>query len=592
MRITVSVNDGTVTTSNTYDINVTSVNDVPVFTGTFGGAATEDVATQSSGIITIVDNDSGESTFQALNTTGTYGTFVLDTNGSWTYDVNSSLSSVQALAGGSIGVDNFTVTSADGNVSQTFSVGVSGENDAPTIDTTFNDITILEDSGVTNYELNVSDIESDALNITVESNNTSILTVTQNWTNSLNLATWTQTQDFNLTTVLNANGIVRITVTVNDGGLNAVESFDVNVNAVNDVPRIAYISDRVYYKNFTDKNISMAGIDVDGQPLTYSAIVLTDDILGSITFTGNTMTISSLPETSGYTDVNITVTDGDLNASKLFNVRVLSIVADADITEEAGITIETSDVNGTTFSNTIGTDIVIQRRKENNGTVSHRIEVGGKITEATSDINGSISQITATGIQTKYVDTNLIAEVNATVTGQASHTLTVNTVTTKAIFETIGASTVMSKDTNGSVQIVTSTVVNGASISVTAKEDGTAEHSVEVNGVISKATSKVAGATTTVKADGEVETSAATTNADETIGSDVWTYEAVVKTDRTGKTLTMFQKRNTTGVITSIQNTFKPDTPYNAGSSVVIEEINGKTYFKTTASVTTDMTVE
>ncbi|NCO02448.1 MAG: hypothetical protein GW906_11590 [Epsilonproteobacteria bacterium] len=593
VQITLSVNDGTATTSTTYDINVTSVNDVPILSGTFAGTATEDVGTQSSGTITIVDVDSGESAFQALNITGTYGKFVLATNGNWTYDVNSSLASVQGLAGGSIGVDNFTVTSADGNVSQTFSVSVNGVNDAPTIDTLFSNRTILEDSGITNYELNVSDVDGNDLNIIVESNNTSILTVTPNWTNSLNQATWTQTQDFNLTTVLNGNGIVRITVTVNDGILNAVSNFDVNVTAVNDAPSLGYISDRVYYKNFTDKNITLEETDVDGQTLTYSVNILTANILNSITFTGNTMTISSSPEVSGYTDVNITVTDGDFNASKLFNVQVLSIAADSDITEEAGVTVETTDANGTTLSNTIGTDIIIERREENNGRVSHKIKVGTKTTEASSDINGSVVQITATGIQTKYTDTSIVAQADATVTGQASHTLTVNGVSTKAISEAIGAYTAISKDSNGAVEIVTSIDINGESISVIAKEDGTAEHSVSVNGITSKAISKVAGTTTTIKADGEVETKTPTTQASETIGGDVWIYETGTITDTTGKTVTRFQKRNTTtGAITSVQNTFAPETPYNAGSTVVIEEINSHTVIKTTFSLTTDMTVE
>ena len=46
----------------------------------------------------------------------------------------------------------------------------------------------IEDAGILNYELNVSDIEGDELNVTVESNNTSILSVTKGWEGLLNQA--------------------------------------------------------------------------------------------------------------------------------------------------------------------------------------------------------------------------------------------------------------------------------------------------------------------------------------------------------------------------------------------------------------------
>ncbi len=70
-------------------------------------------------------------------------------------------------------------------------------NNAPSIDTTFSDITLEENNGTTNYEINVSDIEGDALSLTVESNNTSIVTVTPNWTYTINQATYSTALDFN-----------------------------------------------------------------------------------------------------------------------------------------------------------------------------------------------------------------------------------------------------------------------------------------------------------------------------------------------------------------------------------------------------------
>jgi len=106
-------------------------------------------------------------------------------------------------------------------------------NNPPLINTTFADIELQENSGITNYELNVSDADGDALTLSVESNDTSIVAVTQNWTNPLTQASYNgQALDFNLTTLTDVFGMVRITIRVNDGEASDTKSFDVNVTEV------------------------------------------------------------------------------------------------------------------------------------------------------------------------------------------------------------------------------------------------------------------------------------------------------------------------------------------------------------------------
>ena len=482
---------------------------------------------------------------------------------------------------------------------QSFEVDIAAVNDTPTIDTTFEDLSILEDSGATNYELNVSDIEGSDLTITVESSDTSIMVVSSSWdmNSFVQQANWNSVPlDFNLTTVPNANGKVTIIVTVDDGELSSKKTFNVDVTAVNDAPVVEFLPDRIYYSDFEDKVIPFNASDIESLP-TCSVVLAKENIIGSITMKDNNLTLTSLSGAYGDTNITLACSDGELNTSRTFNVLVLTITKDSDVREEPSPTVVQESQDGTvTSSNQIGDTLTIETKKnDTSGTVAHKITVGTQVVEASSQIKGSVVQPTATGVQTKYEDSNanLIAQADATVTGQASHTLIVNGVTTKATSQAVGATTIMSKDANGAVEIVTSVVVNGESISVRAKEDGTAEHSVGVNGIASKATSKVAGATTTIQADGKVETAALTTQADEITSTGKWVYEAVAKTDTTGKTVTTFQKRNTTtGEVTDAQSTFKPETPYNAGSSVVIEVINGQTYFKTTSSVTTAMSVE
>jgi len=103
-------------------------------------------------------------------------------------------------------------------------------NNAPVIHTDFQDLVLQQNSGTTNYELNVSDADGDELTLSVVSSDTSIITVEPNWINPLKLPDYEdQTLDFNLITVANAFGVVTITITVDDSEANATTSFDVNV---------------------------------------------------------------------------------------------------------------------------------------------------------------------------------------------------------------------------------------------------------------------------------------------------------------------------------------------------------------------------
>ena len=66
----------------------------------------------------------------------------------------------------------------------------------------------------------------------------------------------------------NHSGIVAITLTGTSNGLTVDTSFTVTINAVNDVA--AATSQTVSADEDTDKKITLAGTDVDGDSLTYS----------------------------------------------------------------------------------------------------------------------------------------------------------------------------------------------------------------------------------------------------------------------------------------------------------------------------------
>ncbi|MEH2476841.1 VCBS repeat-containing protein [Nitrobacteraceae bacterium AZCC 2146] len=127
------------TASQTVTVTINGTNDVPVIGGVAAGAVQEDVAVSggnltTSGALTIADVDQGQSSFIAQPAAaGTYGSFTLAANGSWSYVADDSQAAIQQLGAGQSITDSFTAVSFDGTASQTVTVTINGTNDVPVI---------------------------------------------------------------------------------------------------------------------------------------------------------------------------------------------------------------------------------------------------------------------------------------------------------------------------------------------------------------------------------------------------------------------------------------------------------------------------
>lgn len=478
------------------------------------------------------------------------------------------------------------------STSQSFDVELTSVNDAPSVDTVFNDITVQEDNGTSNYSLNISDIEGDELKVFVESSDSSILSVSSSWPETLTQSDYRDSLDFNLTTLKDANGLVTVSVRVVDENNDTVtQTFDVNVSKVNDKPVVPSLADKIVYKNFADINISLGATDVDGDTLTYS-VVASDSSIIDLNSSNNVLTLKSIEGQSGNTDVNVTISDSQYSVSKVFSLKILSFEDGDNIEEEGAVSVE-SDVNATKTIVEVPDDNLTLTMKENtDGTVAHEIEIDGKKTMATSEVNGSVVDITPTGMFTTYEDTNnaLKAEVNATITGKAIHILDVNGTAIKAESEIVGAQTVIKKDANGSLEIETSVEVDAnTTISVKAKADGSAQHTVSKGGKVSKATSNLKGAQTVIKVTGDVETTAG--QVDDNNG---FYIKAVAVTKADGTSITRFVKvsQSDENNITVLGNTMSVATPFDAGNSSTIEQIGGTLYIKVDTTISDKLIVE
>ncbi|MFA0332459.1 VCBS domain-containing protein, partial [Vibrio sp. 10N.222.54.B2] len=154
--VTVHSADGT---PHQVTITVNGTNDTAVISGTNSGAVTEESQLKTSGTLTITDTDKGEDHFSNTDIAGQLGTLHLKDNGDWTYDLDNTNPTVQALAQGSKTTDIITVHSADGTPHQ-ITVTVNGTNDKAVIAGTNSGAVTEESQLQTSGTLTITDTDT------------------------------------------------------------------------------------------------------------------------------------------------------------------------------------------------------------------------------------------------------------------------------------------------------------------------------------------------------------------------------------------------------------------------------------------------
>ncbi|MFB2674091.1 VCBS domain-containing protein [Shewanella xiamenensis] len=163
------------TATQTLTIAVAGTNDGAVISGVDSGTTTEDASQVVSGQLTVSDTDNGEAHFNAqIDTAGTYGSFNLDTDGLWAYQLDNNKPEVQALKTGQHVTDTFTVTSADGTTHQVI-VTIAGKDDGAMIGgadqgRVTEDLSVKKGQLQTSGQLSISDPDLGQAHFTVQPN--------------------------------------------------------------------------------------------------------------------------------------------------------------------------------------------------------------------------------------------------------------------------------------------------------------------------------------------------------------------------------------------------------------------------------------
>ncbi|MEK7395294.1 MAG: putative Ig domain-containing protein, partial [Fibrobacterota bacterium] len=321
-NVTIRVNDGTVTTDQSFTITVTDVNNAPAFTSSGVATGTENVVYTYN--ITTSDAD------------GNARTITAPTKPAWlsiTDNGNGTASLTGTPLNANTGVNNVTIRVNDGTVTtdQSFTITVANVNNAPAF--TSSGVTTGTENVVYTYNIATSDGDGDARTFTAPTK-PAWLSITDNGNGTATLSG----------TPLNANtGANNVTIRVNDGTVNTDQSFTITVADVNNSPTFTSSGVTAAIKNAPyTYNITVS--DGDGNALTVTAptkpawLSFTDNGDGTATLSGTPL-IGDL----GANSVVLRVNDGTVDVDQSFTVTVMNSNTAPSFTS-SGVTTGTENV--------------------------------------------------------------------------------------------------------------------------------------------------------------------------------------------------------------------------------------------------------
>jgi hypothetical protein len=351
--ITVTVNDGSAQFSRSFTVTVTPVNDPPVLGVIADRTINQNAGLQTVSLSGISSGAANES--QTLSVTASSSSTALIPNPTVTYSSPSATGSLRFTpVTGASGSATITVTVSDGSAqaSRTFTVMVNSPSNQPPTINVINPVVVNEDAGAQTIALSgISGGASEVQTVTVSavSSNPSLIP-----NPSVSYSNPSSTGSLTFTPAANASGSATITVTVNDGTLQATRSFAVTVNPVNDPPALNAISNVTIAEDAAVQTVNLSGISSgaanETQALTVTATSSNPALIphpavnyASPVATGS-LNFAPVANASGSATITVTVSDGENQVNRTFTVTVtpvndaptLDAITDLGISEDAG----------------------------------------------------------------------------------------------------------------------------------------------------------------------------------------------------------------------------------------------------------------
>ena len=319
IELKVTASDGSLSTSDTFNLTVNAVNDTPVVAAPIADQSMAEDTQWSyqipAGAFTDVDNAS--LTYTATLEDGSALPSWLTFNGTTRTFAGTPPANV-------IGTYNVKVTASDGaaTASDTFKLTVNPVNDAPVVSVVVADQTVAEDTSWP-FQIPVgafTDVDNASL------------TYKATLASGAALPSWLSfdaaTRTFSGTPPQNYNGSIDLTVTASDGLLNTTDTFTLTVTPVNDAPVVAAPTADQRINEDTPWSFQVpAGAfkDVESANLTYTATLANGSSLPAwLGFNASTRTFAGTPpqDTNGSVEVRVTASDGTATVSDTFTLTI------------------------------------------------------------------------------------------------------------------------------------------------------------------------------------------------------------------------------------------------------------------------------
>jgi len=337
-------------TTQTQVVTITGANDAASIIVTAADTeVTEDDGADStaSGTVAVTDVDTGEGTLDTA--VASFGTVTVDASGNWTYLLNNSDATVQALPNGETISDTIVFTADDGTT-QTQIVTITGANDP---------VVAVDDLATTNEDTPLSSsVDLDGNDTDLDGDSLSVIagTLVTAQGGSLVLAsdgsyTYTPAADF--------NGTDSVDYTVTDGTATDIGTLTITVNAVNDPP--VAVDDAAS----TDEDTLLTGAieldandtDLDGDSLSVTAGTFATAQGGSLVLASDgSYTYTPAADFNGTDTVTYTVTDGSAVDTGVLTITVNAVNDAPLLTGDMSATVVSSATYTLTSSDLGSTD--------------------------------------------------------------------------------------------------------------------------------------------------------------------------------------------------------------------------------------------
>ena len=243
---------------------------------------------------------------------------------------------------------------SDGELSDSnsFNLFINAINDAPILSDIQNQV--INEDEIFSYDLITLDIDSDELSYIVSVGNNAVVDIFDS--------------ELTITPIQDYNGIILVNVSVSDGEFLDSDSFEIDVQPINDNP-IATQGINSITNEDQGVSIILTGNDIDDDDLVFS--ILTSTLNGSLSLTDNFVSYTPFENFNGTDSFAFNVSDGSLSDSATVEI-LINPINDAPV---AGSISSTTDEDTNISIQLIGEDIDSQtlsfliNEESNHGTV-------------------------------------------------------------------------------------------------------------------------------------------------------------------------------------------------------------------------------